>query len=343
VENLKSVDYAAAIYLTSSEVVSASEQSYLFSIGFQPPENMDITAVVTREGSSPRLSVVCQPYFLKEGELHKVVAFKINLSPLPPKPLAKDFAATSVLDQGNWYKIGVASDGIHRIDKALLTSLGISTQGLNPNHIHVFGNGEGSLPELNSTPYTDDLAQNAVQVIGGDDGVFNDGDYILFYGFGPHKWFPNGSTEFEQRRNPYSDKSYYFILISGNIVTPMPVQEVDWSSGIEQTQITSYDYRDVYENDLVSLVGGGKRWYGELFDIELSRTFNFSIPSIASTSPVKFRVSMASNALTGAGTAQKYSVGETQLFQTTLPVAPYDYNRSVVNFTLNNPSANIPL
>lgn len=343
VETLKSINFAANIQLIASEAVEASVVSYFTSVGFQPSENVNITATVTREGTDPKLSVVCQPFFYKQGSLHRVVSFQVTLSHLPPKPIAKDYAASSVLEQGNWYKIGVTSDGIYRIDKALLTSLGISTQGLNPNHIHVFGNGEGSLPELNSIPYTDDLAQNAVQVIGGDDGVFDDGDYILFYGLGPHKWYANGSTEFEQRRNPYSDKSYYFILISKDLVTSMPLQEIDWSSGTEQTQITSYDYREVYENDLVSLVGGGKRWYGELFDIELSRTFNFSIPSIAPTSPVKFRVSLASNALTGSGTAQKYSVAATQLFQTTLPVAPYDFNRSVVNFTLNNPSANIPL
>jgi hypothetical protein len=343
VEKLKSVNYIASFQLISFERISASDESYLKNLGFQPSENVEITANVTRESSDPRLSVVCQPYFYKDGLLYKVLSFRVNLMHLPPKPITKDFAATSVLNQGNWYKIGVAMDGIYRIDKALLNSLGISTQGLNPNHIHVFGNGEGSLPELNSIPYTDDLAQNAVQVIGGDDGVFNDGDYILFYGYGPHKWYPNGSSEFEQRRNPYSDKSYYFLLISKDLATPQPIQEVDWSIGLEQTQITSYDYREVYENDVVSLVGGGKRWYGELFDIELSRTFNFVIPSIVTTHPLKFRVSMASNALTGAGTAQKYSVGATQLFQTTLPVAPYDFNRSVVNFTLNNPSANIPL
>ena len=44
--------------------------------------------------------------------------------------------------------------------------------------------------------------------------------------------------------------------------------------------ITSYDYRSCYENDLVSLVGGGQRWYGELFDIDLEQTFNFSVPNI---------------------------------------------------------------
>ncbi|NBN98036.1 MAG: hypothetical protein EBV19_02185, partial [Flavobacteriia bacterium] len=343
IEKLKSVNFTAAVQLISSQQISKSEQIYLESIGFKASDSVELDARVTREGFEPRMTVVCQPYFYKDGVLEKVLSFQVLLSSIPPKPVEKDFAATSVLAQGDWYKIGVSVDGVHRIDKALLSSLGVNTQGLNPNHIHVFGNGEGSLPELNSIPYVDDLAQNAVQVVGGSDGVFDDGDYLLFYGFGPHQWYPNGSTEFEQRRNPYSDKSYYFILISKDLANPKPIQEVDWSAGTEQSQFTSYDYREVYENDLVSLVGGGKRWYGELFDIELTRSFNFAIPSIEASTPLKFRVSLASNALTGSGTAQKYSVGGVQLFQTTLPVAPYDFNRSVVNFTLNNPSANVPM
>ena len=50
--------------------------------------------------------------------------------------------------------------------------------------------------------------------------------------------------------------------------------------------ITSYDYRSCYENDLVSLVGGGQRWYGELFDIDLEQTFNFSVPNITMNLPI---------------------------------------------------------
>ena len=129
VETLKSINFAANIQLIASEAVEASVVSYFTSVGFQPSENVNITATVTREGTDPKLSVVCQPFFYKQGSLHRVVSFQVTLSHLPPKPIAKDYAASSVLEQGNWYKIGVTSDGIYRIDTALLTSLGISTQG----------------------------------------------------------------------------------------------------------------------------------------------------------------------------------------------------------------------
>lgn len=341
-EKLKSTHFSTVISNAVFQPADKEILQYLQAVNYTIPDSISIQALVTRAGKDPFLSVNCQPFFYAQGVLQKMISFRVELKPIPVPSVQKDFAANSVLAQGNWYKFSVVSDGVHKIDKTFLTSLGINTSGLNPNHVHIFGNGEGALPELNATPYTDDLAQNAVEVVGGADGVFDDGDYLLFHAFGPHTWYPNGTTEFEQKRNPYSDKSYYFILVS-NSVSPKLIQEIDLSSGTEQSVFTSYDFRDVYEKDLVSLVGGGKRWYGELFDVELSKTFNFSIPTIESSTPVRFRASLASNSLSGTGTAQKYKVGATTLYQTTLPVAPYDYNRSVVNFTLTNPSSTIPL
>jgi hypothetical protein len=339
-QELKSMNFSALISSMVAIDATSDESTYLNEIGFRSSDSLNYSLKVTRAGEKAMLSFSCFPFFLENGILKKLLSVSVILSPKATPSLQKDFAANSVLAQGEWYKIAITSDGIHKIDKTLLTALGINTSGLNPNHIHVFGNGEGSLPELNSTTYTDDLAQNSISLVGAQDGSFDDGDYILFYGYGPHQWYPNGSVEFEQRRNPYSDKSYYFIHINSSLPSKL-INQVDYSTGVESLTYTSYDYRDVYENDLVSLVGGGKRWYGELFDIELSRTFTFSVPAIEASTPARFRVSLASNALTSSGTAQKYSVNGTQVFQTTLPVAPYDYNRSVVNFTASNPSASL--
>jgi hypothetical protein len=341
-KELKSIDYSCGIETMDALDATPEEVAYLSSIGYIPSEAFSYDLKVTRAGQTPTLSFSCYPFFLENGKLKKLRSLSVGLSKITPSPFNKDFVANSVLSQGEWYKISVTSDGIHKIDKTLLTALGINTSGLNPNHIHVFGNGEGSLPELNSVPYTDDLAQNALTLIGAQDGSFDEGDYILFYGYGPHQWYANGAVEFEQRRNPYSDKSYYFIHINTSLPAKL-INEVDYSSGIESLTYTSYDYRDVYENDLVSLVGGGKRWYGELFDIELSRNFTFSVPAIEASTPVRFRVAMASNALSAGGTAQKYAVNGTQVFQSTLPVAPYDFNRSVVNFSASNPSSTLNL
>lgn len=322
-----------------TEQASKKEQTYLEEFQISIPTQFSCEAKCTNAGIEAYVSIACFPYVKIGNQIMRIVSFDYYVSPLPPLSINKDFATQSVLapGSGSWYKIAVAKDGIYKIDKTVLESLGISITNLNPNHIHVYGNGEGSLPELNSVPYTDDLAQNAIQIFGGADNVFDNNDYILFYGFGAHHWYPNGLSEFEQRRNPYSDKSYYFININASTI-PKIVQETDAASGIENTVFNTYDYRDVYENDLVSLVGGGKRWYGELFDVELTRSFNFPIPNLDLSSPVKFRSTMASNSPIASGTSQKYFNNGLLLFESTLPVSPSiaDYNRSILNFTDSN-------
>jgi hypothetical protein len=180
----------------------------------------------------------------------------------------------------------VQKDGIYKIDKNFLESCGVNTINLNPAHIHIYGNGEGVLPELNSVPRTDDLAKNSIYIYGDSDGSFDEGDYILFYGLGPHRWDAIGTIEFDRKTNPYSENSFYFININSN-EAPQRIQPAPIISGNPTIDITTYDYRDCYENDLVNLVGGGQRWYGELFDVELERTFNFSIPDIDTSALLK--------------------------------------------------------
>jgi hypothetical protein len=42
------------------------------------------------------------------------------------------------------------------------------------------------LPEFNQDPRYNALQENAIQVVGEDDGVWNDNDYALFYAQGPN-------------------------------------------------------------------------------------------------------------------------------------------------------------
>jgi len=99
------------------------------------------------------------------------------------------FVSSSVLGDlsSDWYKISVNQDGIYKLDKAFLTSIGIDVANLNPLHINIYGNGNGKLPELNSVYRPDDLVKNDILVIGESDGSFDASDYILFHAWGPNK------------------------------------------------------------------------------------------------------------------------------------------------------------
>ncbi|HZG01074.1 MAG TPA: hypothetical protein VEY71_08730, partial [Chitinophagales bacterium] len=152
----------------------------------------------------------------EKGQLEKLVSFDLthSVTPVSHQGLRDTYAENSVLANGKWYKMGIQQDGIYKIDKAYLQSLGISTSSINPQNIRVYGNGGGMLPELNSAAQHDDLVENSIYVSGEADGQFNDDDFVLFYGQGPHRWkFDSTGQRFAHQQNVYSDYAYYFITV----------------------------------------------------------------------------------------------------------------------------------
>lgn len=300
----------------------------------------------TKAGQDSKAVIDGLPYIKEGGSIKRLTRIYYRVVPKTSslnqtKGGAKIFATQSVLrpGSGDWYKISVDKDGIYKIDYAFLQSLGIDVENLNPAWINIYGNGDGRLPELNSAPRTDDLALNAIDIIGDGDGTFDPDDFILFYGWGPDRWTENAGI-YSRDKHIYSNVSVYFININST-GTPSRIS-IQSPTGSPNTYVNSHDYYDAYEQDILSLVGGGQRWYGELFDSELTRTFGFTVPNILSANPARFEVSLASSANVAAGTAQTYSISGTQIFTAGLPTAS-EYGRSVHTMSHSNPASFLPL
>jgi hypothetical protein len=323
-----------------SENISLFEKEYADEFLFELSNNPQIDYKITKGGKDWFAVLSVKPFFKVNNQIKKVTKLHFEISENNATHYTqKDFVSNSALREGTgtWYKIAIEKDGIYKIDKSFLESCGITTNGLNPSHIHIFGNGEGLLPESNAIPRLDDLVENAIYMKGDADGKFDDGDYLLFYGWGPHRWDPVGNAEFRRKQHVYSDKSFYFININSSN-SPERIETLIEITDPATFEISSYDYRDIYENELINLVSGGKRWYGELFDIELERTFNFSIPNI-DTFPVKIKTAMATN---GAGASQSFSVNGNALFSSPLTYFS-EYTRKESSFLFSTSLTNIPL
>lgn len=213
------------------------------------------------------------------GKLEKLVNFNIttennNSFKTTANKLTSSYTYNSVLSTGNWYKIAVSSDGIYKLDKNFLNSIGINTATLTPKNIKIYGYGGGMLPQANSTLLYDDLPENAIFVEGENDGVFNDNDYILFYAQGPDKWKLNASYSlFESEKNLYSDLAFYFINISGiagKRITTKPQE----SSSAET--FNYFDDRQHFEIDLKNMNRTGREWFGDEFKQTLVKTYTFN-------------------------------------------------------------------
>ncbi len=195
----------------------------------------------------------------------------------------------SVLRTGAWYRFYVEKSGVYKISKSFLNDLGLSTDGVDPKKIKIFGNGGRMVPLSNSAPYPMDLEENAIQVIGENDGSFDSSDYILFYAEGLDNW----SDENETHLNLYSDKSYYYITTTGGFgkrILPF-IQP----SAASTTTLTSFDDYQFHETDLTNIGRLGRVWFGESFSLENEQEFEFSFPNIVPTATTNIRIHVGGN------------------------------------------------
>jgi hypothetical protein len=185
---------------------------------------------------------------------------------------------SSVLATGKWYKIGVTKDGVYKINKSFLSDLGLDIENIDPRTIRIYGNGGKLMPEKNSVFRYDDLQENAIAVVGENDGVFDSNDYILFYGQSTDIWERHQGSKmpFEHQMHYFSDTSFYFItadLGSGKRI----LSQASLSNTPNNITSTS-DYYGIHEENIVNVVKSGREFYGEKFDLNTSYSFNFQIP-----------------------------------------------------------------
>ncbi len=198
----------------------------------------------------------------------------------------------SVLSEGDWYKITVEQTGIFQIGYEDLESYGIDPAQINPKHIRLFGNGNGMLPEPNSAFRYDDLMENAIYVYGEDDGSFDSGDFILFYGEGPTEWNLNEETgRFEHEVNLYSDLTHYFLMIGTE--DGKRVQNIAEPPGNPTQTITHFEAYYAHEIETYNLIKSGKTWYGEKFEDNTTHNFDLNLAGLLTDIPVFLKSTFA--------------------------------------------------
>ena len=197
--------------------------------------------------------------------------------------------SNSALSYGTFKKIYVTKSGIYRISKGFMSDLGFDVNTINPRKIKIYGNGGRMLPLVNNAPYPNDLEENAIQVIGESDGVFNDGDYILFYAEGLDNW----SAENQTNLNLYSDKSFYYITVANDDGKRISLMNQPTAS--PTLSLTTFDDYQFHEVDKTNIGKLGRIWFGEDFSLNNEQTFDFSFPNIVTSSPSKLSVHVGSN------------------------------------------------
>ncbi len=260
-------------------------------LGAEPTVTTDLLSVK----GSRILDIKVFPFVVKDGKVLKLQSFTLAVnsqqkSKKAPAATIHSYVEKSVLAEGKFTKIRVVNSGIYK-----LTYEDINSMGINPANVRIYGYGGGVLDQSFSNPKKDDLPELAIYMNKGSDGVFNSGDYILFYAQGINKWtYDKSKAMYTHVVNHYSSYGYYFVG-SGN-GEGKRIQATTVTPPEDATVFPVEDFVDyqVYEKELQSLANSGKEFYGETYNETTTKNFSFSFPNIVTTTTsLKTRLDVA--------------------------------------------------
>ncbi|MBN1339062.1 MAG: type IX secretion system sortase PorU [Bacteroidales bacterium] len=234
----------------------------------------------------------------------------------PVQNAGNKYAGHSVLRTGDWYKLQVEESGIYIITYTDLKSFGVDVDNTDPRNLSLYGNGGRMLPEGNDQPRLDDLTENAIMVAGEEDGIFDEDDYILFYGQSPHRWFYVILGYFDYENHFYSDYTYYFLTVSE---TPgKRIQTVQSPSGNPTHTVTTFDGRIAFDEDRINLIESGKVWYADSYFEKLEYQYPFYLPGLSDNSEIYFRFDFAGR----SDESTMFEIRINDVLTDTIPITP---------------------
>lgn len=233
---------------------------------------------IIKDGSGYK-KVISFSYSIDSGRSNSFASLPNNISAVQDSKLAT----------GSWYRFYVEKSGVYKISRSFLQSLGMNVSG-DPRNIKIYGNGGRMLPLSNASTFPNDPEENAIQIIGEEDGSFDAQDYILFYAEGIDNWSEDSKTH----NNLYNKKAYYYVT-TGNS-SGKRIQELAQPTTTSSTS-TFTDYQ-FHEKDEVNVARVGRKWFGDQFGVTNDRTFEFSFPGIVSSEPISLKIYAAAAAFT---------------------------------------------
>jgi len=215
IQSEQGFNYEATIENAVYKIISNPDELEILA-GVDLKNNIAVDKTVQTENRNNYLNFNILPFIKKDKEFLKLVSFnfKINKTPSAQKSQAATkhtFTNTSVLAQGKFIKLKIANSGIYKLTYEDLNSLGI-----NPANVRIYGYGGALLNQSFLAAKIDDLPEVSIYMNKGSDGIFNAGDYILFYAQGIIRWSYDASKGmFTHTINSYSEHGYYYVSSDG--------------------------------------------------------------------------------------------------------------------------------
>ncbi len=226
------------------------------------------------------------------------------------------FTTNSQLADGEIVKFSISANGIYSINHSFLQEAGINPSDINPDKLIILGQGGGYLADANDQARIDDLTEIGTFRKGLNDGSFDEGDEILFYGEGSDNILIEDNA-YSYQKNIYSTDNYYFLKVGDENYTPLNQQSniTDPSNTYSHgTNIQRYEIDKInLLGDFASTEGSGKRWFGDQYfnttNYDYTNQFDFSNTLLDKPIAMKALFAGRSNNTTKV----KFNIGDIEL------------------------------
>lgn len=277
----KATDFIVELTNIKSTPCSSAESELLDNIGEEPIINKEIT---TTRGEKT-LEIYILPFFMKDGTVHRIENASLRIGQASGKLKTggatkhiQEYAANSVLASGSWYKIAVETSGLYKLTYSDIKKMGIG----DPAGVRVYGYGGALIDEdlTKALPRYDDLPEVAVYMEKGADGVFSEGDYILFYAQGAIKDNISKDEPIHSYTYNYCSKEGYYFITCGT-GEGLRMEKAALATN-EPTVIFRNTLAGYYiHSDETNLLASGREWLGYKFSSStLDRTFTIQDTNI---------------------------------------------------------------
>jgi len=174
----------------------------------------------------------------------------------------------------SWHQFSVTETGIQKISYDFLRQLGIPIDTIDPRTLHIYGRGGQMLPLKNAND-VETLYENAIWVVGEEDGMFDSEDYILFMGYAGDSW----NDESQTFVNLYHQTANYYITYGTSYGKRLLVLEGKINTSTND--VRSGVYQTAIEEDNYNLGNLGRRWFDVPFIDQQKETFTLKTPRVA--------------------------------------------------------------
>jgi hypothetical protein len=156
-----------------------------------------------------------------------------------------------------WFKIEVEEDGVYMIGHDEIMAAGLDPDQFDPRTMKIYTAPFDILPREVPLPDSlDSLIEVPVFVQGEEDGVFDQGDHLIFYAYAASHFIPDtGIVWFE---NGYAKKNVYWFTFGGTAGRRMEEVDAHWNGTTPQASVNAIVHSEV---DFGNPSRSGTNWY----------------------------------------------------------------------------------